>query len=346
MKNKLLFLLLSILLCGCTRENQKHQNILSFGSDYYNVASPFKVGVGNNYILNNDINTYDLEEVETSLMELSTMYFKTDNSYYQNGQYLNVESLKELLSKEHLNNYPKITIDNISIDPYYISGLFEQNYLDEKNNLKGISVGIILNPYQKYQNTYGTYLYKEIKEEELLKIGEEVSKKLLEYLREIEPLKDCRILLALYVQSSPTSSMPGSYKKYGITINNEITFKETSKNYYYLNSSYIMENNNEIYNAFQLLQKNVKEVFSKNNLIGTIKYQNKEISNVTIHITAPYFTKSEILMLCNLAEEAIKLNFPKTIPINLYIKENNTIVAFLLKEKTENTLTIHILEEK
>ena len=107
-----------------------------------------------------------------------------------------------------------------------------------------------------------------------------------------------------------------------------------------------MENNNEIYNAFQLLQKNVKEVFSKTNLIGTIKYQNKEISNVTIHITAPYFTKSEILMLCNLAEEAIKLNFPKTIPINLYIKENNTIVAFLLKEKTENTLTIHILEEK
>lgn len=329
---------------GCEKNTGNTKNTFFLGNDYYTIASPFKSSVGNNYILNNNINTYDIKEVETSLMELSTMYFKTDSSYYQDGQFLTVSDLKTLLSKEKLNNYPEITIDNVLIDPYYVSGLYEQNYLDEKNNLKGISIGIILNPYQKYQNTYGTYLYKEIDEKTLLQIGEEVSQKLLEYLREKEELKTCKILIGLYVQNSPTATMPGSYKKYGITVNKEITFKETSKNYYYLTSSHVLENNNEIYNAFQILQEEIKEILPKTYLIGTAKYQNGSISDITIHITAPYFTKSEILMLCNLVEEGILTNYSNTIHINVYIKENDIIKALLIKEKSE--IKIHILEEK
>ena len=138
-KNIVLMMFLTFFLVGCEKKAINTKNTFFLNSDYYNVASPFKSGVSN-YIFNNIINTYDMEEVETSLMELSTMYFKTDNSYYQNGQFLTISDLQTLLSKEGLNNYPEITIDNITLDPYYVSGLFEQNYLDEKNNLKGISV--------------------------------------------------------------------------------------------------------------------------------------------------------------------------------------------------------------
>ena len=83
-------LLLLLLLTGCG----KNSNIEGvYDSNYYKVYSPYKESVGG-YTKD----SYDLKDVEKTLMQLSSNYFKTNNTYYQEGQYLTNDDLKYLLN--------------------------------------------------------------------------------------------------------------------------------------------------------------------------------------------------------------------------------------------------------
>lgn len=326
-----------LILTGCSKDNSyiyPHEN------GYYNVAIPYKSGVSNHYIINN-MNTYDIDEVETSLMEISSFYFPVDTSYYQDGQYLNNDFLKEILNKDHLNNYPVIEIDGVKINPYYLTSIVEQNYLDSSGNLKGISLGLILNPFQSYQNSYGVTLYKSIKEDELLKIGLEITKKLLEKVRTIENLSKTKIVIALYIQNSPNANTKGSYKKYGMTVNNDIAFKDYKEETYYISSDYVMRNNNDIHNFYLSLEKSIKELIPKLYVSGNCNYKNSKLESVIITISGVRFSKSDVLALTQM----ISNDLDKKINVNLmiYMKESNTVKAILEKAKDEK-LNIHILE--
>lgn len=336
MKKIIISIIGILILTGCSKSINTPY---IYKEGYYNIAIPYKAGVSNNYVVNN-MNTYDVDEVETTLMEISSLYFSKDVSFYQDGQYLSNDFFKEILNKDNLNSYEKITIDGITIDPYYVTGIVEQNYLDSSNNLKGISLGIILNPYLAYQNKYGITLYKQIEEKELLSIGEEVSKKLLEKVRSIEEISKTKIMIALYFQNNPNSNTEGSYKKYGITLNTDIEFKDYNEENYYISSEYVMKNNNDIYSYYSVLERNVKEVMPKIYLTGTCEYKNSKLENVIINISGTYLSKSETLALTQIVSENIESVNVNTI---IYIKESNNIKAILEKNKTEK-LNIHILE--
>lgn len=326
-----------LILTGCSKNVT---NTYSYKEGYYNVATPYKSGVSSNYIVNN-MNTYDVDEVESSLMEISSIYFNTDTSYYQDGQYLDNNFLKEILNKENLNSYDEIVIDGVTIDPYYVTGIVEQNYLDNSNNLKGISLGIILNPYQGYINNYGVTLYKQIEEDTLLKIGEEITKNLLEKIRNTLNISNTKIVVALYFQNNPNSNSRGSYKKYGITNNTDIVFNDYNEEFYYISDNYVMKNNNDIYSFYISLERNLEEFLPKLYLTGNCTYKKGDLKMSVINISGSNLSKSEVLaitqIISNDIDESIKSN------IIIYVKENNDIKAILEKKENEK-INIHILE--
>ena len=111
---KVVLVLLIFLISGCEQDVQKSKDVeLNYDKEYYTVYTPYKDGANNNYVVGNSINNYNIEEIESALMYESMKYFKTNNSYYQEGQYLTEKTLKILLDNEHLNSSEKITIDNI-----------------------------------------------------------------------------------------------------------------------------------------------------------------------------------------------------------------------------------------
>ncbi|MCI8444870.1 MAG: hypothetical protein HFG15_00380, partial [Bacilli bacterium] len=92
-----------LLLTGCgmgKKQKNKQTTNLEFDDAYYQVYEPYQKGKGNNYVVNNAVNNYDLTEVENTLMNISREYFTVKNTFYQEGQYLTETELKDLLSHE------------------------------------------------------------------------------------------------------------------------------------------------------------------------------------------------------------------------------------------------------
>ena len=106
-----------------------------------------------------------MEEVETELMDISKIYYDSNKLYYQSGQYLDNEFLKELLME--INDFEEIKVGDKKIKPIYITSIFEQNYLNEDGVLNGISLGITINRYQSYINEYKSISYKIVESDEV-----------------------------------------------------------------------------------------------------------------------------------------------------------------------------------
>ena len=172
MKKVFLILLTIILLTGCNKEKVE----ITYDNTYYQVASPYKKGVSS-YTLN----SYDKSEVESMMMYLSTKYFNANNSFYEEGQYLSTDIIKDLLTK--FNETDKL-LDDSSTKPTYISTIYEQDYLANNNILKGLSLSLVLNCNQKYVKDNVTYT-QVLDEKEVLDFGKERANQLLDYMLKV-----------------------------------------------------------------------------------------------------------------------------------------------------------------
>lgn len=342
MKKVFIFISLIFLLTGCNKEEEKIVNVsrLQISDDYYEIASPYKKGVGNNYGISGVYSNYNLDEIEKWLMKLSTNYFKVNNTYYQSGQYLNDSDLKKLLSKEMLNNSETIKIDGININPVYISYIHEQNYLDENGKLKGISLGIVLNPYQEYVNEYGAYLYKTVNENDLFEFGENASKQLLDYLINEKKLKKNKFMIALYIESKPNDVLPGSYKYVGITSRNVINFKTINYKYEYLKSEYVMNKSSDLYNVILSLEEKLKEINNECYLSGSILYIDDAVSSIEIKVNSTYMSRSDLMVISQIVNNELNKSFSNYLDIKLYVMENGSIKAISNKKNGKNEIII------
>lgn len=344
MKKYVLVLCTLLLLCGCGKKEEKVKTDLKFDEDSYSVYEPYKSGVSNDYVVSHILNHYDREEVESSLMDISTSYFPTDNTYYQAGQYLTEKDLTNLLSKEKLNQADTVTIDGISISPEYISYIYEQNYLSSEGKLKGVSIAVVLNPYQQYQNQYGAYQYKKVDESIVLEFGKKRTQELLTYLREEKNLKDVKILLGLYVQNGPDEVLPGSFKQVGITSSADISFQSVDYQYQLLESNWVQEKDMNSYTAFQNLKKKLAEVFPTTYMVAEGLYVSGRLQNLEIDVHSTYMNKSELLKISQLISTELSNTFPGGIQMKVYLKENNDMVGFISKEKTSSSARIYIMK--
>ncbi len=321
---KKMFLILLLILVGC----EKKEDIMSVSYDdsYYQVATPYKENVGSY-----SIRDYDKEEVEMMLSNLSTQYFKTNNSLYQEGQFLTSEEIKNLLKK--YNQTDKIEVDGVEFVPSYITTIYEQNYLSTNNVLKGISLAIVVDNKQYYDDNK----YKIIDEKIVLDYALSKTNDLVNYIRNKEELKNVNIVLGIYLEDD----FKGSFKYFGATTSDKIKLEFVNYNYQILESNYTINNDNKTYNNIIAIKNSLSEYNVYLNAYGL--YQDKTLNEVKIVINKNYFKRSEILNMINIITNNIN-NFNNS-NIKVYFENENKIKAFLNKNRDETKIETYILEE-
>lgn len=324
MKKFIYILLFGILLTGC---GEKEFENIKYDDNYYQIAKPYKDVVGSYSIA-----SYDKNEVDLMLMRLSSNYFKTNNSFYQSGQYLTTKELKELINL--YNQTDNIKVDKVEIDPNYIISIYEQNYLNYQNELKGISLAIVVNNKQYYEDSY-----KIIDEEIVINYAKEKAVDLVKYMRNKEGLQNVKIVVGIYLDSNNT--LAGSFKYIGETNNDSIDFKYINYNYQYLDSNYIMNNDTDTYNTILALNQNISN-YSTVYLSPIGLYQDDKLVEVNLTLTKGYFKNSEILSI--IGDITSNLNtFDSSVKLNVYFKNNNDIKAYVTRKNNE--LETFIMEE-
>ena len=310
-----LFLIVVLLLTGCGKEEEK----ILYDDEYYKIATPYKEAVGNY-----SIESYDKINVESMLISVSKNYFNVDDSLYQSGQFLTSKEIKDLIN--NYNETESITIDNVLINPKYLISIYEQNYLDLNNELKGVSIALVLSDKQYYTNTN----YKKIDSNIVLEYGIEKAKLLVKYLRE---KTDKEIVIALYLNDG--------IKYIGSTKKDNIKFDYINYNVQILDSNYILNNDTNNYNNYIKIKKAL-EYDSNIYISGKGLYKNDYLESVNIIVTKSHFKNEEILNIFNLIVENINFDIDKEIKV--YLKSNNQTRAFLNKKRNELKVESYILE--
>ena len=320
---KKLFLILLLLLVGCNKQEDKIE--INYDNSYYQVATPYKESIGSY-----SIRDYDKEEVESMLMKLSTEYFKTNNSLYQEGQYLTSEEIKQLVTD--YNNTEEIKVDDVTIKPSYITTIYEQDYLATNNVLKGISLAIVVDNKQYYDNNYKIVDEKIVLDYALSKVNS-----LISYVRSKEELKKVDIVVGIYLEND----YKGSFKYLGYTNSNSIKMEHVNYNYQLLESNYVMTNDNKTYNTILAIKNSLSDYNLYMNSYGL--YQNKTLNEVSIILNKNYFKKSEILDISKIL--TTNLNNFSNIDIKIYFKNNNNTKAFINKNRNDTKIETYILED-
>ena len=321
MKKIICILFLILLVTGC---GDKDINI-TYDDNYYQVASPYKVGIGSY-----SIRSYDKNEVDLKLMNLSTNYFKTTNSFYQEGQYLTSKEIKELINT--YNETDEIVIDKVSIKPKYITSIYEQNYLSYNGELKGISLAMVVSNKQYYDN-----YYKIVDEELVLDYAKEKALNLANYVK--SKGINGKIVIGIFLESNNT--LGGCFKYIGEYDKDKIDFKYVNYNYKSLDSNYIMNNETDTYNSILSMKKvidNYEGVYL--NPIGL--YQDKKLVEVNLTFTKGYFKNDEVLSIINGIRSYLNV-FSSDVKVNIYFKNNNDIKAYVTRKNNE--LETFIMEE-
>ena len=320
---KKLFLILLILLVGCGKKEEIIE--INYDNSYYQVATPYKESIGSYSITN-----YDKEEVESMLMRLSTEYFKTNNSFYQEGQYLTSEEIKNLVNQ--FNETEEIEVDDVKIKPTYITSIYEQNYLTNNNTLKGISLAVIVDNKQYYDNNYKTIDEKIVLDYALDKVEE-----LLKFIRSKEELKKIDVVIGIYLESA----YKGSFKYLGYTNNDKIKMNYANYNYQLLESNYVSKIDNKTYNTILAIKNSLSDYNLYMNAYGL--YQNKTLNEVSITLNKSYFKQAEILDISKIL--TTNLNNFNNIDIKVYFKSNNITKAFITKNRNATKIETYILED-
>ncbi len=324
MKKLVLFLFVCLFITGCGGESQSTK--INIDNSYYQVATPYLAAVGSY-----SIREYNKEEVDKMLMMLSSEYFKINNSLYQEGQYLTTEELKNLIIQ--YNTTDEFVVDDVKINPSYITAIYEQNYLATNNVLKGISLAIVVDNVQQY----GQNQYKEIDDNIVLDYALAKARELNEYMRTKEELKNINIVIGIYLEDD----FKGSFKYVGATTNNNLDFDYVNYNYQLLDSNYTMNNDSNTYNTILAIKNSLNDHNVYINSYGL--YKNKELIEVNIIINKSHFKRSEILDIFN--GVANNLNTFDGVSVKVCLKSNNIIKGFMDKESSATKIETYILEE-
>ncbi len=331
-------ILVFIFLIACSNEVEEVKEVV-YGGQYYRVATPYQPPVANNYVLNNDVGNYYPRQVEEDLMLFSTNFFKTNNSLYQAGQFLTEEKLEKLLASNYLNFSEKMVINDEEYETNFIIAILEQNFLALNGNLKGISLGVVINQYQPYQNERGAILHQEIEVPKEFIV--QTANDLVEYIREFPELEEKRIMVSFFYLNSPSAQFPGSIKYLGDTFTDEINLEEIDYQYHLLSSNYVLSNDLETYNLYRNLKEEILKI-NNSRITGEGIYFNHQLKELNMTIENVFYHKSEIIKIANVIEEIIN-NSRCNCYVNIQIKQNQKLEALITKEETEILTDVIIL---
>ncbi|RHW32080.1 CamS family sex pheromone protein [Lysinibacillus yapensis] len=338
---------------------------------YYRTLVPYKESASRGLVVSNLYTKYDIKEVEEGLMRLSQNIYDTENYYFQEGQYLDADTVSNWLARSNQNedepeelrglNPPDVDAKGATLDPtvrakeapIYLAHIVEQNYLvktdDNKVTLGGISIGLALNSIYYYQKQqYGDTFEEPIPQAELEKKGKEIAEEVISRLRQRPELQDVPILIGLFEQQARNSIVPGTYFSYNVSEQGENGLGDWQE----INEEYVtfpMSSPDELYRnvntSFQNFKQDIDEYFSNHtSVIGRGFYQNNTLTKLSIEIPIQFYGTTEIIGFTQYLTGVMIQQLPMDVDIEVSITSINGPEALILKERGDEEPFVHIYD--
>lgn len=344
---------------------------LQLSDSYYKTLVPYKESASRGLVVSNLNTKSDIKEVEEGLMRLSQNVYDTESYFFQEGQYLDADTVSNWLARSNQNtdekeelrglNPPDVDANGATLDPevrakeapIYLAHVVEQNYLekteDNKVKLGGISIGLALNSIYYYQKEkYGDTFEEPIPNAELEAKGKEIAEEVIARLRQQPELQDVPIVIGLYKQKANNSIVPGTYFAYSVSEGGQNGLGEWQD----INEEYVtfpMSSPDELYREantkFQNFKQDIDKYFSNyTSVIGKGFYQNNTLQKLTIEIPIQFFGSTEIIGFTQYLSGIILQQLPADIEIEVSLTSINGPEALILKKPNDEEPFVHIYE--
>lgn len=356
--------------------------------DNYQTVLPFKPSKARGLIADQIANRLDMEEVEEGLRRHSKEVFDPKDYYYEDGQYLDQETVERWIGRKLTDSELKKetkkqaeqreeagqSVDEEEIekelqeglnptiedekdkeahqeDPKYLSHIVEQNYLKKKGDksveLAGVSIGLAMKSVYRYQTeTGGPYHYEDISKEEMQKKGDEIAKKVIKRLRNIEGLENVPIMIGLYREEEQGSPVPGNFIAKTLVSEGEDKLGKWDK----LNEEYVLfpsdRAKDKYYDDAEIVSsfgKKIAEYFP--NYVGTIGqglYVDEELKRLSIEIPIEFYGESEVTGFTQYAYGLVKEMFPDYYDLEIKVTSSEQMESVIYREAGAEEPVVHI----
>ena len=371
MKRTLFLIITSIVLltaCGNNNDNKNNQSVnkqetktdsnnvktiatdKNVQGDNYRTILPFKESKARGVLQDNMANSYNGDDFESGLLTLSKDVFPTDDYLYQDGQYLDKDTLNSYLNPK----YTKKEIDKMSEkekesnkasenlglnpshkgeddpekiaeqSPAYLSNILEQDFYDSGDtkgkNIKGMTIGLAMNSVYYYQKEKDGETYsKELDDKEIEKQGK---------------------------QSDQNSITPGEFIA-NTTVDDDQTkinkWKKIDQVSALLPSSTAKKYNENLNNNFKQFNDNLQSYFTNfTQAVGKVKFDGKKPTQLTIDLPIDYYSQAETIGITQYVTEQARKYFDNIDSYEIRIKDGNTPRALISKSKEDKEPQVHI----
>ncbi|MGM0795372.1 CamS family sex pheromone protein [Staphylococcus cohnii] len=359
---------------GSVKEIATDKNVQ--GNNYRTIL-PFKESQARGLLQDNMANSYNGEDFENGLLELSKEVFPTDDYLYQDGQYLDKDTInayldpkytksevdamdederKEKKANENLGLNPshngETDSEKIAEDsPAYLSNILEQDFYasgDTKGKkIKGMTIGLAMNSTYYYQKEKDGETYsKDLDDKEIKKQGKQMAGEILSRVRENKALKEIPIHFAIYKQTGENSIVPGEFIA-GTTVEDGKTrineWKDINQTTALLPSDEASKIDENLNNNFKQFNDDLQTYFNNfTQAVGTVKFDNKKAKQLTVDVPIDYYGEAETIGITQYITEQAEKYFDDIDEYEIRIKDGNKAKALISKTKDDKDPQVHI----
>ena len=346
-RNKWVIGLFAICLCGCSVVNKNQTTSLE--QDTYKAILPYEASDTRSKHVGL-IQDADLRiEMESGLMDLSKKYFSCSDVAYKTHQFLDYDKLdatdgsRGLLGTVRDDNPNGL---NPSADEEFDTGngvvtnatilvdIYELDWYSN-NNLKGISLGLVVNGELNDANGNSV----QITDEKMKNYLEVTFSKLTSYMHERfnEINKNIPIFVAAYRLDDSNTTGKGGYVYEGYYKGGQGEFSSIKQEWVLVPSSRFTELDSTASSELTQFTEDISKVLPDNTYItGEAKFESKKMKKLNLKITAHGKTAGEVLAVIEDVKDKMS-TFKSTKCQYLITVSNGDTVYALIERKTGST---------
>jgi protein involved in sex pheromone biosynthesis len=387
------FIVSFLVLSGCIPQFEKDEEIVQdtenpqetaivpkykISDQYYRTVLPFRASESRGLVVNRVSNRMDIDEFETGLMRMSQNVFPSDDYLYQDGQYLDGETVSKWLSrklteakveewkadkKNKNKDYVELGLNPAPLtegservknegSPIYLSHIMEQNYLkkdDEgKAELGGISIGLALNSVHYYNQEDGYPREYNIDDGKIEQQGKQMAAEIIKRIRAIEGLENVPVVIGLFKQEAKSSVVPGNFFAYAEIkgkANTVDKWNVVKEEYFLLPSKDAQEMYRDDHTRMLNFKADIDEYFSNyTGVIGRGFYRDEQLTELTIEIPMQFYGKAEVVGFTQYVTGLIMEHFPNYFSVKCYISSIGGPEAIIVREVDKEEPYVHIYQ--
>lgn len=377
-----------LLLSGCVPQFEKDEELVQdtenpqetaivpkykISDQYYRTVLPFNASEARGLVVNEINNRLDIDEFETGLMRISQNTFPSDDFLYQDGQYLDGETVGSWLARKYSDaelaekqKGKKKEVKNLGLNPtkptsgtlkdineaapIYLSHIMEQDYLKKdsegKAALGGISIGLAMNSVHYYNQEDGYPREYVIPDAKIEQQGKEIANEVIKRIRAIEGLEDVPVVIGLFKLEAKQSVVPGNFFAYTEVKgkNNTIDKWNLVKEDYYLLPGKDAQKDYRDDNTRMLnFKADIDEYFPNyTGVIGRGYYRDEQLTELTIDIPMQFYGKAEVVGFTQYVTGLVMEHFPNYFTVKVYISSINGPEALIVREVDMEEPYVHI----